>query len=298
MGMEKSLEMMQVDDSTYCMQIEHFSLEDIYESGQVFRWMKLGSDDYLVIHEDKWTRVEQKDRLVTFHHTSKEDMEGVWIDYFDLNRDYGEIKNSYVGIDDYLNKAMDYGYGIRILRQSLFEIIITFIISSNNHIPRIKNSILKISEFGGNKIGEYDGKAIFSFPDSNKMSDFSKMQWSELKLGYREKYIQNTVDMVEKGEVDFKLLYEADTQTAKKELMRLSGVGDKVADCILLYGLGRVDTFPVDTWIKKVMTRYYQIAEKEDNKKIREMGLELFGQTAGIAQQYLFYYERTRGKRR
>lgn len=286
-----------IEDSTCCMTIEHFSLEQIYESGQAFRWIKLEPNDYIVINEKKWVRVKQKDELVTFYHTSKEDM-SMWIRYFDLDRDYGEIKNSYVGIDDYLDKAMEYGYGVRILKQNLFEILITFIISSNNHIPRIKNSVLKISEFAKNRIGEYGGIDIFSFPSPSEMVSFSEDQWKELRLGYREKYIRRTVEMIEESDVDLQLLYDMDTKRAKEELMKFSGVGDKVADCILLYGLGRFDTFPVDTWMKKVMQTRYQMEEVEDNKKIRKKGLELFGDTAGIAQQYLFYYERTKRKGR
>lgn len=286
-----------IDDSTCCMTIEHFSLEQIYESGQAFRWIRLKPNDYIVINEQKWVRVEQKDTLLTFYHTSKEDM-SMWIRYFDLDRDYGKIKNSYVGIDDYLDKAMEYGYGIRILKQSLFEILITFIISSNNHIPRIKNSVLKISEFANNRIGDYEGIRIFSFPSSSGIASFSEEQWKELRLGYREKYIRRTVEMIEEAQIDLQSLYDMDTQSAKGELMKCSGVGDKVADCILLYGLGRLDTFPVDTWMKKVMQVRYRMREIEDNKKIRKKGLELFGDTAGIAQQYLFYYERTKRKGR
>lgn len=286
-----------IDDSTCCMTIEHFSLEQIYESGQAFRWIRLKPNDYIVINEQKWVRVEQKDTLLTFYHTSKEDM-SMWIRYFDLDRDYGKIKNSYVGIDDYLDKAMEYGYGIRILKQSLFEILITFIISSNNHIPRIKNSVLKISEFANNRIGDYEGIRIFSFPNSSGIASFSEEQWKELRLGYREKYIRRTVEMIEEAQIDLQSLYDMDTQSAKGELMKCSGVGDKVADCILLYGLGRLDTFPVDTWMKKVMQVRYRMREIEDNKKIRKKGLELFGDTAGIAQQYLFYYERTKRKGR
>ncbi|MDO4792944.1 MAG: DNA glycosylase [Filifactor alocis] len=294
--MKQRLKWKKISEMEYVLETDYLSLKQIYESGQAFRWIKLSDDDYIAIHEDRWIRVGQQGSFLRFTNASRRELTKVWTPYFDLDRDYSVIRKYYRGLDGYLDEAMDHGEGIRILKQSLLEIIITFIISANNHIPRIKTAIDKISRFAGSKIGEVSGQEIIAFPTLEALMEISDEQWKEVKLGYREAYIRKSLKMIKNKEVDLAKIKKLSTLEAKKQLMKLSGVGDKVADCILLYGMGRMDTFPVDVWMKRVMNCHYDIGEEESVQSIRQRGMDVFGETAGIAQQYLFYYERTKGR--
>ena len=279
-------------------EVSDFSLRQIYESGQAFRFKEVGEDAFLVVHLQHWAIVSQQGNTITLQNATLEECEDVWNGYFDLERDYHALKQSFLGLDDYLDKAIAFGEGLRILNQDIFEMIITFIISANNHIPRIKNSIAKLCEFAGTPIGEYDEERIYAFPRAEKVQTLSQEQWEHIKLGYREKYIKKTVDMIVNQELDIAKLPSLDTLEAQKELMKLSGVGEKVADCILLFSMAKYDAFPMDTWMKKVMQHYYPDESMSNIRRVRSLGVELFGPFAGIAQQYLFYYEREQSKRR
>lgn len=278
--------------------VSDFSLRQIYESGQAFRFKEVREDTFLVVHQQHWAIVSEQGDTITLQNTTLQECEDVWNRYFDLERDYHTLKQSFLGLDDYLDKAISFGEGLRILNQDIFEMIITFIISANNHIPRIKNGITKICEFAGTSIGEYDGEVIYAFPKAEQIQKLSQEQWDGIKLGYREKYIKKTVDMIVNQEIDIAQLPSLDTLEAQKELMKLSGVGEKVADCILLFSMAKYDAFPMDTWMKKVMQRYYPDESMGNIRRVRSLGVELFGSFAGIAQQYLFYYEREQSKRR
>ena len=273
-------------------------MRQIYESGQAFRFKEVREDTFLVVHQQHWAIVSEQGDTITLQNTTLQECEDVWNRYFDLQRDYHTLKQSFLGLDDYLDKAISFGEGLRILNQDIFEMIITFIISANNHIPRIKNSITKICEFAGTPIGECDGERIYAFPRAEQVQTLSQEQWDGIKLGYREKYIKKTVDMIVNQEIDIAQLPSLDTLEAQKELMKLSGVGEKVADCILLFSMAKYDAFPMDTWMKKVMQRYYPDESMGNIRRVRSLGVELFGSFAGIAQQYLFYYEREQSKRR
>ena len=279
-------------------EVSDFSLRQIYESGQAFRFKEVGEDAFLVVHLQHWAIVSQQGNTITLQNATLEECEDVWNGYFDLERDYHALKQSFLGLDDYLDKAIAFGEGLRILNQDIFEMIITFIISANNHIPRIKNSIAKLCEFAGTPIGEYDEERIYAYPRAEKVQTLSQEQWDHIKLGYREKYIKKTVDMIVNQELDIAKLPSLDTLEAQKELMKLSGVGEKVADCILLFSMAKYDAFPMDTWMKKVMQHYYPDESMSNIRRVRSLGVELFGPFAGIAQQYLFYYEREQSKRR
>lgn len=278
--------------------VSDFSLYQIYESGQTFRFKETFEGAFLIVYRQHWAVVYQQDDTIILQNTTLQECEDVWNGYFDLEQDYGALKQSFLGLDDYLDKAIAFGDGLRILNQDIFEMIITFIISANNHIPRIKNSIAKICEFVGTQIGEYDGEIIYAFPTAEQIQTLSREQWDIIKLGYREKYIKKTADMIVNREIDIEKLPSLDTLQAQKELMKLSGVGEKVADCILLFSMAKYDVFPMDTWMKKVMQRYYPDESMSNIKRVRSLGVELFGSFAGIAQQYLFYYERQQNKRR
>ena len=217
-------------------------------------------------------------------------------EYFDLKRDYEKIKEQLGNVDEYLKTSIQYGKGIRILNQDLWETIISFIISANNNIPRIKGIIERISQKYGNEI-EWNGKKYYTFPTYEQLKDVTVQEYRNLGLGFRDIRLYETTQMILNKEVDLeKLKNNPNTQEVRNELLRLSGVGPKVADCILLFSdLKRFDVFPIDVWVRRVMNDLY-IKEDDETKvskvKIEKLAEEKFGDLKGLAQQYLFYWRR------
>lgn len=214
-----------------------------------------------------------------------------WEEYLDLSRDYGKIKEEFSKRDEKLATAIKYGEGIRILKQEPFETIISFIISQNSNIPRIKKCINVISEKYGKFLGEYNGDKYYAFPTISELSLATKEELMDLKLGYRADYIVKTVAQIQENLAEFERLPELDYSQARDYLLGLTGIGPKVADCILLFGLSRVEAFPIDVWVKRVMHEVYGFKEN-DLKGMKAFASENFGKFGGIAQQYLFYYIR------
>lgn len=197
-------------------------------------------------------------------------------------------------MDEYLEKATEFGQGIRILQQDGWEMLISFIISANNRIPMIQRAINNLSEKYGKFIGEYRGKKYYAFPTPEELSRASVEEIRACQTGFRDKYIKSVVDYVSENNVDVLSYRKLNTDECIKELVKFNGVGPKVADCITLFGMQKYDTFPVDVWVKRVMEEFYV----EDNlslPKIRKFALDKFGNLAGFAQQYLFYYARELG---
>lgn len=216
--------------------------------------------------------------------------------YFDMNTDYEKIKNKLRKIDSYMSESIKYGEGIRILNQDLWETIISFIISANNNIPRIKGIIEKLSRTYGNEI-IWNNEKYYSFPTVNQLSKATVENFRKLGLGFRDIRMYETTKMILENKIDLeKLHHEKDTNLVREELLKLSGVGPKVADCILLFStLKRFDVFPIDVWVRRVMNEFYikNIDETKVNKKqILEIAEEKFGNLSGIAQQYLFYWRK------
>lgn len=274
--------------------IKDFEPKHIFECGQAFRWRKEDDDSYTAIHMGKIVNVKKKNENIIFSNTNEKDFQNIWQDYFDLQTDYSEIKSE-LSKDPILEAAIKFGEGIRILNQEPYETTISFIISANNQIPRIKKSIELISENYGEFIDEYKGIKYYSFP---KPEILAKVDESELeekcKVGYRGKYIVNTSKMIYNKEVNLDKLYNMPTKDAKEILMTLPGVGPKVSDCILLFSLNKNDAFPVDVWVKRVMEHFY-LKEDTSLKNISKYAEDKFGNLGGYAQQYLFYYAREQG---
>lgn len=215
--------------------------------------------------------------------------------YFDLDRDYTNIKNTLSKVDNNLKLSIEYGNGIRILNQDLWETIISFIISANNNIPRIKGIIERISKKYGDEI-IFDGKKYYTFPTPKQLSKASVEDLRNLGLGFRDVRVYDTTKMILKKEVDIEKLNKLNTPNARDILLTLPGVGPKVADCILLFSsLKRFDVFPIDVWVRRVMNELYihnENEEKVNKKEIQKLANEKFGNLQGIAQQYLFYWKR------
>ena len=223
------------------------------------------------------------------------DIKEIVTNYFDLNRDYSEIKEKLSKIDENVNLSIQYGEGIRILNQDLWETIISFIISANNNIPRIKGIIERLSQKYGKEI-DWNGEKYYTFPTPEELKDVKVQDFRELGTGFRDIRLYETTRMVLENKVVLKELYNIDTLEARDELLTLSGVGPKVADCILLFSdLKRFDVFPIDVWVRRVMNELYikNPDETKVNKRdIARIAKEKFGDLEGLAQQYLFYWKR------
>lgn len=270
---------------------EFFQLRDIFSCGQAFRWKVLNDGSYRLIAKNRVLRLLQKGQDIYFYGTEEEEFAQIWSDYFDFSRDYSALRKQ-LAIDSIMCDAMEYGRGIRILQQEPFETIITFILSANSNIGRIMNSVEEIAKRYGRYLTTLEGEACFGFPDAHTLAQVQPQELREFaKVGYRDRYVVEAAQMIARGEVCPEDIYTMDLDRGKKELMRLPGVGEKVADCILLFAYHRRESFPVDVWIARVMEELY-FHRKVPRKKVAELGREIFGDNAGFANQYLFYYGR------
>lgn len=282
------------DNKIIIKNIKDFEPKHIFECGQAFRWYVEEDKSYTAISSGKVVNVKKDGESIIFSNINRSDFNNIWYDYFDLGTDYGKIKEE-LSKDPILEEAIKFGEGIRILNQEPFETTISFIISANNMIPRIKKSIELISESYGEPVGMYNGKEFFSFPRAEVLANVEEKELQENhKVGFRAKYIVNTSKMINEREVDLDGLFNLSTSEAKEILMKLPGVGPKVSDCILLFSLNKNDAFPIDVWVKRVMEHFY-LKEDTKLKNISKYAHEKFGELAGIAQQYLFYYARELG---
>ena len=275
-----------------------FNSMHIFECGQCFRWNLQDNGNYIGVVKNSVIEVIEKDDEVIFRGVSEDNLKDIVVDYFNLDKDYAEIKNKLSKIDDYLKESIKFGNGIRILNQDIFETIISFIISANNNIPRIKKIIENLSKNYGKEI-EYDGKTYYTFPTVESLSKATVADLRNLGLGFRDKRIYTTTRMILKNEFDIeKIKNFKDTEMIREELLKLDGVGPKVADCILLFAFNRYDVFPIDVWVRRVMNDLY-IKNPDESKvskvEIKKLAEEKYGELAGLAQQYLFYWKRENG---
>ena len=263
------------------VELDNFSLREICQSGQCFRMRETAEKNtYELIAGDKYLKASQEGSIVNFFCS---DMEFIcyWVPYFDIDVDYGKYIQTVNPRDSYLNAAVQCGSGIRILHQDLWEMIITFLISQQNNIARIRGCIERLCTRYGKKM-ESDSTEYYSFPTPEQLSTATEADLRQLGMGYRARYIVETTRSILTGEVSLDRLYQIKYyRTARKELMKLSGVGEKVADCICLFALHHMDAFPIDTHIRQVLNEHYR--RGFPNRRYRGM--------RGIMQQYIFYYE-------
>lgn len=277
--------------------VKDFHLDHIFDCGQCFRWEKQEDGSYIGPAFGKVVQISTAPREngvdVIIDNCSSDEYGALWEDYLDMKRDYSSIKNSLTAQDDVLKKASEYGYGIRILKQDFWEATVSFIISQNNNIPRIKGCIESICRNYGEYIGEYGGKEYYDIPTPEVMASLEIEDLSVAKLGYRAKYLIETAKQVlEEGGIEAVKKQIMNSENPIEELQRFCGIGPKVAACISLFGVGRMDAFPIDVWMRRVMNQLYAIDEK-DVKTMKSYAKEHFGEYGGIAQQYLFYYIRS-----
>ncbi len=291
------------DDKVIIEGVKNFNIKQILECGQCFRWDKITDENYIVVAFGRVIEILQNNDEVIIYNSNEEDFNNIWLNYFDLERNYDDIKDV-LAKDEILRKSVEFGYGIRILNQDPFEMLISFIISARNSIPSIMKTIKKISERWGDKI-EYKGNVYYAFPTPEQLKEATLEEIKETGASFRSKYIIDTISKVnsaieaknngtlneELQQFDLEYIKSLPVDECHKALQNFMGVGAKVADCIMLFSMSKHSAFPVDVWIKRAMIHFY-LAPDVSLNKIRVFGRDKFGELAGLAQQYLFYYAR------
>lgn len=256
--------------------LKDFGLKDTLMCGQCFRFKEQEDGSFRGVAKDREIILKKYDDTLIFF-TNEEDFLSIWKAYFDLDLDYGRIKEDLSKLHPTLAEAARFAPGIRILRQEPFEALISFIISQNNNIKRISGIVERLCALCGEEIRE----GVYKFPTAQAMANLSVEDLAPIRAGFRGKYIVDAVAKVRSGEVDLKALKALSYDDAKAELMKIKGVGSKVADCVLLYGFHKLEGFPMDVWMKRAMAVLFPDIEGS-----------AFGKYAGIAQQYIFHYAR------
>lgn len=274
-------------------EVRDFDLAQTLECGQCFHFIKLDENDYVLSSFHRLLHIRQKGDTVTFLNTARETYETVWKHYFDLERDYGAIKDYLLLKDRKLYEAVETMQGVRILNQDFFETLISFIISQNKQISHIKQIVSEISKEYGQLLGVVEGHSLYAFPDAAALSIASQEALRACKTGFRAPYIWDATDRVNRGEITLQQLQELPLLACREKLMEIKGVGVKVANCVMLFALGRREAFPVDVWIKRIMETLYFDGKTVQNAQIEQFAAQQFGIYGGYAQQYLFYYGKT-----
>ena len=282
----------QISNGILLLDARNFNIEEILECGQCFRFEKIDEGHYLLVALGRILYVRQRGNEVIFEYPDAkltlDEFARLWIPYFDLGRDYGAILAKICHDDPVMAKAAAFAPGIRILQQEPWEMLISFIISQNNRIPQIKKIIKSISE----RFGEPIRGGFYAFPTLEEFAAATDEDLRECKAGFRAKYLLSGRGVAAAGGLPLSRDTTMPTGRLREALLKINGVGEKVAHCILLFGYGRFETFPVDTWVQKVMTQYYFDGRDAKVSDIHNLAKARFGELSGFAQQYLFHYIR------
>lgn len=280
------------NNNTIIEEVEDFNLSQTLECGQCFRFYKQDEDEYVVVAYEKLLHVKQENTTLIFFNCDKDTVEKTWIPYFDLERDYNSIKKYILRKDKKLEDAINEKYGVRILNQEFHEMLISFIISQNKQIPHIKQLVKRISEQYGTYVGEINGEKYYSFPNVDILGTITENNFREMKTGFRAPYLRDAVEKLNNRELTSNMFQNLDENSARKKLMEVKGVGEKVANCVMLFSLGFRNVFPIDVWIKRIMEALYFDGKDTSKKEIAKYAGKLYGEYGGYAQQYLFCYGR------
>lgn len=277
-----------------CIKVNCFNLKYTLECGQCFRWNKIYEDDkkvtYIGVIKDRVIKISEQDDKLYVSSSNMDKLEEVISEYFDLNTDYKQIESVISKIDKNVNTAVKNSTGIRILNQDFFEMVISYIISANNNIPRISKSINEISKRYGKEI-IFENDKYYLFPTLEELLKVTEEEFKSCGVGFRARYLKNTVKAINENKINFEYMMKLDTICAKTELMKMQGIGPKVADCILLFSLNRKEVFPIDVWVERVMSKIYfkDLKGKVSKKDIINYSNNNFKEYAGIVQQHLFF---------
>lgn len=259
---------------------EDFSPAGIFDCGQAFRWNTDADGVYTGIACGVPARVwEERGRVYVL--SPEGAFSSVWHEYFDMDRDYATLRHE-ISREQALAPACEFGKGIRILRQEPWEALCSFIISQCNNIPRIKGIVEKLCALCGEEI-EFMGEKYYAFPNASDVAALSQKELETLRSGYRAAYISEAARGVADGSINLEYIKSLPTASAKAELLKIEGVGEKVASCTLLFGLGKLDAFPIDVWMKRAIAEFFGEGKFDYSR---------FGGYAGLAQQYMFHYMR------
>lgn len=260
---------------------EKTDIAKTFDCGQCFRWNADINGVYEGVAYGMPALISQKGGTIEIDSPAGAEF---WEEYLDLNSEYESQTKGWSGIE-YLAECTEFSKGIRILRQEPWEALCSFIISQCNNITRIKGIVERLCSECGEKY-EYNGKIYSLFPSAAKLAPLNAEDLAFLRAGYRAPYIINAARAVDSGEIDLEELKSISCTEAKKELLKLEGIGPKVADCAVLFGLHHMEAFPVDVWMKRALTGHFP----------KDFRPETLGPYAGLAQQYIFYYTREKGK--
>ncbi len=266
------------------IELSDFVPHHTFDCGQCFRWTPEPDGSYTGVAGGRAVKISSDGTNVELGGCTEEDYSDFWEKYLDVRRDYGEIKRA-VSVNGTMRRAVEYGGGIRILRQEFFETLISFIISQRSSIPKIRSCVEKLCTLYGKKIS-FNGKTFHAFPSAEVLAHLSEEDFRAIGVGYRAPYILSAAKKVAGGEISGSDLEKCETGKAREQLLKLYGVGDKVCDCVLLFSLGKYDLFPSDVWIKRVMAEQFSASDA------KRAGEKAFGAYSGFAQQYLFYWRK------
>jgi len=283
------MKIQEINNEIVISDITDFDLIKTFECGQCFRWSidehnnSVGDKNfdvaYIGVAHGRVLKLRQSKNSVILS-CSMKDVESIWHDYFDLDRDYSEIRKN-LCIDDYMMNATNFGKGIRLLSQDKWEALCSFIISQNNNIPRIKAIINTLCSNFGDSI-MFEKNQYYTFPSAKQLATLSSVDLTPLRCGYRAEYIIRAAKSITNGEINLDKIADSTPEIARSELKKLHGVGDKVADCVMLFGLHMLDAFPLDVWMKRAVSEHYG----------PDFDPSIFSPYSGIAQQYIFHYTR------
>lgn len=279
------------DNNTIIEDIVDFDLGQTLECGQCFRFYKQNDNEYVIVAYEKLLHIKQEGNKLIFYNTIEDDVKNLWFSYFDLERDYQSIKKYLLENDKNLEQAIAEKYGVRILNQEFHEMLISFIISQNKQIPHIKQIVKDLSEKYGQYLGEINGEKYYSFPSIEVLGEITEEDFRNLKTGFRAPYLYDASQKLTKKVVN-EGLKDLNEEDALNELVKIKGVGNKVANCVMLFSLGFRSSFPIDVWIKRIMEAIHFNGSDTKKEVIYDKALELYGEYGGYAQQYLFCYGR------
>ncbi len=264
--------------------INNLDLDNTICCGQIFRYEKLEDDSYIVILKDRVVKLIYIDNKLYIDSNNMDNIENVIREYLDLDRDYISIIDNIKECDDILGRYLDKSIGLKMIKQDPIECIVSYIISQNNSVRNIKNSLDLISYKFGDKVMFLD-KGYYLFPSIDKLKKISLEEFRECKVGFRDRYLVDIISDIVENRLNVNYIFEMNSEDSLRYLMSFRGIGMKVASCILLFAYGKYDVYPIDTWVKKYMDTNYGI---KDEKKIKEFCKEKYGKYSGLAIQYIF----------
>ena len=267
----------------------NFDLKSTVTCGQIFRYKEY-EKGYVIIIKDRVIKLEIDGEYINITSNKDDNLLEIVNDYFDLNRNYTEIENNIINLDKKIESAVKFSNGLRMIHQDPFETIISYIISQNNRVPSIANSLNLIAYKYGDRV-IFEGNEYYLFPSYERLKNVSMMDYRMCKVGFRDKYVYEVVQNINNGRFDINSIYNLSSEDSLNYLISFKGIGNKVASCILLFAYQKFDVYPIGTWVKKFMLDDYNI---EGEKNIREFTKNTYKEYSGLAIQYMFNYKRNK----